>query len=256
VALISLPDRRLGASAAVHGSSPHRVSEPSQQSHCIGEAVAGAPTAARVASKSKRNALASPNGGTEEEDSVKDESKTNVVDFRVGPISGLVRPLVDPEEATPWEQVRSRHVEPSDWLRFQRSMAEIFTAFGLEPPHTSLMGAAEPERTPAGERLTREQLVAFLGEMRLIPRSCETERLTGHYVGDAQIYRDKDELRKLREARGPIENLRKRVSLRDEEWAPLDAEAQRVADTSVEFAKAGTDPRPANALRHVYAEEH
>ena len=24
---------------------------------------------------------------------------------------------------------------------------------------------------------------------------CETERLTGHYIGDAQVYRDKDELR-------------------------------------------------------------
>jgi acetoin:2,6-dichlorophenolindophenol oxidoreductase subunit alpha len=85
---------------------------------------------------------------------------------------------------------------------------------------------------------------------------CETERLTGHYIGDAQVYRDKDELRKLRETRDPIENLRKRVSLRDDEWAALNAEAHRVADASVEFAKAGTDPKPADALKHVYAEEH
>jgi pyruvate dehydrogenase E1 component alpha subunit len=85
---------------------------------------------------------------------------------------------------------------------------------------------------------------------------CETERLTGHYIGDAQVYRDKDELRKLRETRDPIENLRKRVSLHDEEWAALNAEAHRVADASVEFAKAGTDPTPADALRQVYAEEH
>ena len=33
----------------------------------------------------------------------------------------------------------------------------------------------------------------------------------------------------------------------------LDAEAQRVADASVEFAKAGTDPNPADALKHVYS---
>ena len=26
---------------------------------------------------------------------------------------------------------------------------------------------------------------------------CETERLTGHYIGDAQVYRDKDELKRL-----------------------------------------------------------
>src|SRR6266566_3465360 len=59
VALISLPDRRLRVSGAVHGSSPHRVSEPSQQSHRIAEAVAGAPTAARVASRAAQR-LASP----------------------------------------------------------------------------------------------------------------------------------------------------------------------------------------------------
>ena len=34
---------------------------------------------------------------------------------------------------------------------------------------------------------------------------CETERLTGHYIGDAQVYRDKDELRRLRETRDPIQ---------------------------------------------------
>jgi TPP-dependent pyruvate/acetoin dehydrogenase alpha subunit len=83
---------------------------------------------------------------------------------------------------------------------------------------------------------------------------CETERLTGHYIGDAQVYRDKDELRKLRETRDPIQNLRERVSLSDEEWARLDSEAQRVVEASVEFAKAGTDPSPNDALRHVYAE--
>jgi pyruvate dehydrogenase E1 component alpha subunit len=84
---------------------------------------------------------------------------------------------------------------------------------------------------------------------------CETERLTGHYVGDPQVYRDKNELRRLRETRDPIANLRERLSLADEEWARLDAKAHRVVDTSVEFAKAGTDPNPADALKYVYAEE-
>ena len=84
---------------------------------------------------------------------------------------------------------------------------------------------------------------------------CETERLTGHYIGDAQVYRDKEELRRLRETRDPIRNLRERLELSDEEWARLDTEAQRVVDASVEFAKAGTDPDPADALKHVYAEE-
>jgi TPP-dependent pyruvate/acetoin dehydrogenase alpha subunit len=83
---------------------------------------------------------------------------------------------------------------------------------------------------------------------------CETERLTGHYIGDAQLYRDKDELRKLRETRDPIQNLRERLALSDEEWTRLDVKAQRVVETSVEFAQAGTDPDPSDALKHVYAE--
>jgi pyruvate dehydrogenase E1 component alpha subunit len=84
---------------------------------------------------------------------------------------------------------------------------------------------------------------------------CETERLTGHYIGDPQTYRDKDELRELQATRDPIENLRARLALTEQEWARLDAEAQRVVDASVEFAKAGTDPNPADALKYVYAEE-
>jgi TPP-dependent pyruvate/acetoin dehydrogenase alpha subunit len=83
---------------------------------------------------------------------------------------------------------------------------------------------------------------------------CETERLTGHYIGDPQVYRDKDELRRLRETRDPIQNLRERLALNDEEWTRLDAKAQRVVDASVEFAQAGTDPDPSDALKHVYAE--
>jgi TPP-dependent pyruvate/acetoin dehydrogenase alpha subunit len=85
---------------------------------------------------------------------------------------------------------------------------------------------------------------------------CETERLTGHYIGDGQLYRDKEQLRELRETRDPIQNLRKLLEPSDEEWTRLEADAQSVVDASVEFAKAGTDPAPADALKYVYSEEH
>jgi len=81
----------------------------------------------------------------------------------------------------------------------------------------------------------------------------ETARLTGHYVGDPQVYRAKEEVRELRETQDPIEKLRARLELADEEWEEIDAEATRVADGSVEFAKAGTDPKPEDALKNVYA---
>jgi pyruvate dehydrogenase E1 component alpha subunit len=82
---------------------------------------------------------------------------------------------------------------------------------------------------------------------------CETERLTGHYIGDSQVYRDKDKLEELREARDPIENLRLGLELSEEEWRDLDNEAQRVVDASLVFAQAGTDPEPSDALKYVYA---
>jgi pyruvate dehydrogenase E1 component alpha subunit len=83
---------------------------------------------------------------------------------------------------------------------------------------------------------------------------CDTERLTGHYIGDAQVYRDKEELKTLRKTRDPIQNLRKRLAVSDEDWSRLDAEAHRIVDASVEFALAGTDPAPADALKYVYAD--
>jgi TPP-dependent pyruvate/acetoin dehydrogenase alpha subunit len=82
---------------------------------------------------------------------------------------------------------------------------------------------------------------------------CETERLAGHYIGDPQVYRDKDELRKLQETRDPIENLRAQLAVSEEEWGGLDAEALSVVDGALEFALAGSDPDPSDALKYVYA---
>jgi TPP-dependent pyruvate/acetoin dehydrogenase alpha subunit len=56
------------------------------------------------------------------------------------------------------------------------------------------------------------------------------------------------------ERRDPIQNLRKRLALTETEWSLLDADAHKVVEASVEFAQAGTDPNPADALKYVYAE--
>ena len=78
-------------------------------------------------------------------------------------------------------------------------------------------------------------------------------RLTGHYVGDPQVYRDKDELRRERETGDPLELLRARLELSDSELETLENAVRAEVDASVEFAKAGTDPRPEDALKYVYA---
>jgi pyruvate dehydrogenase E1 component alpha subunit len=83
--------------------------------------------------------------------------------------------------------------------------------------------------------------------------ACETYRLVGHYVGDPQVYRPRGELHELRETQDPIEKLRARLDVPDEEFEALDAEIVELVDAAVEFAKAGTDPKPEAALENVYA---
>jgi TPP-dependent pyruvate/acetoin dehydrogenase alpha subunit len=81
----------------------------------------------------------------------------------------------------------------------------------------------------------------------------ETYRLVGHYVGDPQVYRDKEELRRLWATEDPIKKLREKLELPDEEFDEVDREVTEIVEASVEFAKAGTDPAPEDALKNVYA---
>ena len=81
----------------------------------------------------------------------------------------------------------------------------------------------------------------------------ETYRLVGHYIGDPQVYRPKDELQHLKETQDPIDKLRAEIELSDEEFEELDNEVMELVEASVEFAKAGTDPKPEDALKNVYA---
>jgi TPP-dependent pyruvate/acetoin dehydrogenase alpha subunit len=81
----------------------------------------------------------------------------------------------------------------------------------------------------------------------------ETYRLVGHFVGDPQVYRPKGELQELRETQDPITKLREKMGLSDTEFDDFDREALEIAEASVAFAKNGTDPKPEDALKNVYA---
>ena len=82
---------------------------------------------------------------------------------------------------------------------------------------------------------------------------CDTYRLVGHYIGDPQVYRSKEEQRDVRENHDPLTPLRARLELSDDEFDELDAEVTEIVEASVEFAKNGTDPKPEDALKNVYA---
>ena len=80
----------------------------------------------------------------------------------------------------------------------------------------------------------------------------EVWRLHGHYVGDPQIYRSKEDQEAAVE-HDPITLARERLELSDEEFEELDREIVEIVEASVEFAKNGTDPNPEDALKNVYA---
>ena len=80
-----------------------------------------------------------------------------------------------------------------------------------------------------------------------------TFRLVGHYIGDPQVYREKAEIEELRETKDPLDLLRARLELSDDDFEQLDTEITEIVEASVEFAKAGTDPKPEDAMKYVYA---
>jgi TPP-dependent pyruvate/acetoin dehydrogenase alpha subunit len=80
----------------------------------------------------------------------------------------------------------------------------------------------------------------------------ETYRMHGHYIGDAQVYRSKED-REAAAERDPIVRLRERLAVAPEEWEALESEVREIVDGAVEFALNGTDPQPEDALKNVYA---
>jgi pyruvate dehydrogenase E1 component alpha subunit len=106
------------------------------------------------------------------------------------------------------------------------------------------------EAVYAATREAREHAASGHGPVFLNVR---TYRLVGHYIGDPQVYREKSEIQELRETKDPIELLRARLGIDDERFEALDTEITAIVDASVEFAKAGTDPAPEDALKYVYA---
>jgi acetoin:2,6-dichlorophenolindophenol oxidoreductase subunit alpha len=120
-------------------------------------------------------------------------------------------------------------------------------AFGM---HSITVDGQDVEAVWAAAREALEHARSGAGPVFLL---ANTHRLTGHYVGDPQVYRDKDEFRETRANQDPLTKLRSKLEFSDDEWERLDTEITKVVEESVEFAKAGTDPKPEDALKNVYA---
>lgn len=104
---------------------------------------------------------------------MQDESR-KLVEIRGGLIPEPGRTSsVDPEETTPWEQVRPRQVAEEDWRRFRGYMGEIFSTFGMQ------LGTPGTERTP--ERFLKalyDATAGYEGDAKLLtafPTECRCD---------------------------------------------------------------------------------
>jgi pyruvate dehydrogenase E1 component alpha subunit len=84
---------------------------------------------------------------------------------------------------------------------------------------------------------------------------CMTHRMAGHFVGDAQHYRSKEELAAMKE-KCPIERLKTYLLSEGATDGELDAiaeEARHEVLQAVERARAAPRPDPATVLEYVYS---
>jgi acetoin:2,6-dichlorophenolindophenol oxidoreductase subunit alpha len=128
-----------------------------------------------------------------------------------------------------------------------RDLSERAKAFGMKTMKADGQDVEEVFRTA---RAALEHARSGKGPVFV---HLDTERFSGHYIGDPQVYRAKDQGKELRAKRDPIAILRDRIGITDGEFEELDAEVTEIVEASVEFAKNGTDPAPEDALKNVYA---
>jgi TPP-dependent pyruvate/acetoin dehydrogenase alpha subunit len=81
----------------------------------------------------------------------------------------------------------------------------------------------------------------------------DTVRLHGHYIGDPQVYRDKDEAKELAATRDPITILRERLGVTDDELAEDRYRGQRDRRSIRRVRQERHRPAPEDALKNVYA---
>ena len=103
----------------------------------------------------------------------------------------------------------------------------------------------------AGEAIkrAREDSAPSLIEVKI-------NRYYGHFEGDAQTYRGKDEVKIIRETKDCLDKFRAKVTsaklLDDSELNAIDSDVAEIIDNAVDRAKAASKPPVAELLTDVY----
>ena len=83
-------------------------------------------------------------------------------------------------------------------------------------------------------------------------------RFSGHYVGDAEVYRSKDEV-DLMKQKDPIERFKAKLSnsgwLDQVKFEALQSEIDQEIDLAEKFARDSAFPLPSDALKYVFSED-
>lgn len=120
-------------------------------------------------------------------------------------------------------------------------------AFGM---HTIVVDGQDVEAVHAAALEAMAHAREGKGPVYLV---ANTYRLTGHYVGDPQVYRPREEIREARKQHDPLDKLREKLGVPEDEWKAMERDVVEIVDASVAFAQNGTDPRPEDALKNIYA---
>jgi GTP cyclohydrolase IA len=87
----------------------------------------------------------------------------SLVASRGGPASAPGRRPADLEGAMVWQQIAPREIEAEDWCRFEASIAEILTAFGMD------LGAPSTSATPVRFlKALYDATVGYEGDAKLL----------------------------------------------------------------------------------------
>ena len=108
---------------------------------------------------------------------------------------------------------------------------------------------------PAVHAAAGEAITALRGGSGPYLLECMTYRMAGHYVGDAQHYRSKEELAAVKQ-KCPIERMQRHLIERGVEQNELDAigeEATQEVLQAVARARAAPPPDPAGVFDYVYS---
>ncbi len=86
---------------------------------------------------------------------------------------------------------------------------------------------------------------------------CQTYRFEGHYFGEPQVYRTREEVEEARRSRDPIVRLGavliEEHGVTEDELRALETEASQAVEASLEFAHKSPDPPPEEYREYVYA---